>query len=164
MSTNAPVKRGLIKKIDADKNSYLVEFPDEDGVVSFWLDGPAGSTTGKKSRGAMFKPGTSVWCMVDWQGEDGCVVQAAYNKEDKTPNTVAENDHDAYEDGSVSEHDPVTHINRTMLKGGGARRIVEVDDGQNPPTRLQITGTGIYANKPVTIGDPPVPAMRGGRN
>lgn len=163
MSSNSPVKRGEVTEIDADGNRYRVKFPDEDGVQSFWLDGPSGATSGKKSRGAMFKVGSQVWCMVDWKGEDGCVVQGAFNKTDKTPNTVSENDHEAYEDGSMAEHDPVTHINRTVVKGDGARRFVEVDDGTNPPTRLQMTGAGIFVNKPIQIGDPPMPAVRGKR-
>lgn len=162
MSRSSPVKRGEITEVDADKNRYRVTFPDEDGVVSFWLDGPSGATSGKRSRGAMFKVGSSVWCMVDWQGEDGCVVQAAYNDKDQTPNTVGENDHDAYEDGAVAEHDPVTHINRVQLDHDDAVRFIEVKGGGDV-TRMKITPAGIFVNKPIVVtAVDPIP-LRGKR-
>ena len=157
MSKNAPVKRGEIVQVDGDGSRYRVKFPDEDGVTSFWLDGPAGATTGKRERGAMFKAGSQVWCLVDWDGEAGCVVQAAYNDQDKSPTTSAENDHVAHEDGAVAEHDPVTHINRLSLPATG-KRLIEVGD-----TRLLITKDGIVANKPITMAAIPPTPMRGKR-
>jgi phage baseplate assembly protein gpV len=163
MGANSPVKRGIIREGDADGNRYRVEFADEDGVVSFWLDGPSAGTSGKRERPAAFKVGSQVWCMVDWDGEDGCVVQGAYSKEDRPPNTVAENDHTAYEDGALAEHDPVTHVNRLQLIGDDAKRYIEVKGSSGLPTRMLITPGGIIVNKPIivaTINDIPVRGKR----
>ncbi|MBX9619509.1 MAG: hypothetical protein K2X10_10210 [Hyphomicrobiales bacterium] len=159
---NSPVKRGIVREVSPD-HRYRVEFMDEDGVVSFWLDGPSSGTSGKRERPAAFKPGSQVWCMVDWHGEDGCVVQGAFSQADQTPNTVTENDHVAYEDGAVAEHDPVTHVNRLQLTGTEAKRFIEVK-GNGPPTRLLITPEGIFVNKPIVvrdIDDIPVRGRRG---
>lgn len=160
--TNAPVKRGIVREVSPD-HRYRVEFMDEDGVVSFWLDGPSAGTSGKRERPAAFKPGSQVWCMVDWRGEDGCVVQGAFSQADQTPNTVTENDHVTYEDGAVAEHDPVTNINRLQLKGDKPKRYIEVKGKAGIPTRLLITADGIFANKPLVVMDIDDIPVRGGR-
>lgn len=145
MSKNSPVKRGEITEVDADGTRYRVKFHDEDGVQSFWLSGPSAGTTGMKQRGAMFKKGAQVWCLVDWNGEDGCIVQGVYNDKDKSPTTAAENDHTTHEDGAVDEYDPVTHVSRLDMPAGS--RLVNVGG-----TKMLMTPGGIIVNKPIVLG------------
>ena len=81
---SAPYKRGIVREVDGAKHKARVEFTDEDGVASWWLHVlGVGARTSKFY--AMPAIGDQVACMVDWRGEDGCVLGALYSEVDETP-------------------------------------------------------------------------------
>lgn len=155
--TNSPYKEGEVREVDADRRRARVEFPDEDGVVSFWLKVPGSGTRGAK-RATMPRVGELVGCLVDWRGESGMIVGSLYNDQDKSPTTALENDHTTHEDGAVVEHDPVTHVHRLQLPHAGSKLFLEAGG-----TRLLITKDGIIASKPVLVGNVPDIPVRGKR-
>ncbi len=61
-----------------------VQFDDEDGVVSHWIDVLGSSSTGIQ---AYSMPGMKdeVWCALDAKGESGCVLGSRYNAKDPAP-------------------------------------------------------------------------------
>lgn len=84
MSANSPYKRGLVKENDPANARSRVEFPDEDGVVSFWMSWPSGAAGASKFY-SQPDVGSQVHCLVDWKGEDGLIVATAYSKQDAPP-------------------------------------------------------------------------------
>jgi len=86
---SAPYKRGIVRDVDGAKHKARVEFADEDGVSSWWLH--VLSVGAAKSKFyAMPAIGDQVACMVDWRGEDGCVLGALYSEVDETPTANAD--------------------------------------------------------------------------
>jgi phage baseplate assembly protein V len=83
---NRPFKRGIVKEIDPARARVRVEFADEDGNVSFWLNVNQPAAAGNK---AYWMPdvGAQVNCLMDWDGEDGCVLGALYSEADAPPTT-----------------------------------------------------------------------------
>jgi len=82
--TSSPYKRGLVREVDAGRGRARVEFADEDGVVSFWLNVNQASV-GKVSISAMPPVGSQVNCLVDWRGEDGAVIGGVHSDGDPSP-------------------------------------------------------------------------------
>ena len=82
--TSSPYKRGLVREVDAGRGRARVEFADEDGVVSFWLNVNQASV-GKVSISAMPSVGSQVNCLVDWRGEDGAVIGGVHSEGDPSP-------------------------------------------------------------------------------
>lgn len=83
---SAQFKRGVIKENDPKRGRSRVEFPDEDGVVSFWLAWNMGAAGGSK----LFNQpdvGSLVNALVDRHGEDGVILGASYNDKDAPPTT-----------------------------------------------------------------------------
>lgn len=83
-SQNAGIRLGTIVDRDPKKKRVKVQFDDEDGVVTHWIDVPAKSSTGV----SVFQmPGAQdeVWCAMDAKGEGGCLIGSRYNKKDAPP-------------------------------------------------------------------------------
>ncbi|PZU89124.1 MAG: hypothetical protein DI527_16460 [Chelatococcus sp.] len=90
MSANSPFKRGIVRELRAEKAQARVEIEDEDGVSSFWLSVNSALASGNGSRVyAMPELGSQVHCLVDWRGEDGCILGASYSDKDPPPATDA---------------------------------------------------------------------------
>lgn len=81
---SAQFKRGIVRENDPKKGRSRVEFPDEDGVTSFWLSWNMGAAGGSK----LFNQpdvGSMVNTLVDRHGEDGVILGASYNDKDAPP-------------------------------------------------------------------------------
>ena len=81
---NPPFKRGVVKETDDKRARVRVEFQDEDGAVSYWLNVNQAAAAGNKSYW-MPDVGAQVNCLVDWDGEDGTVLGALYSDKDAPP-------------------------------------------------------------------------------
>lgn len=75
---------GKIVRNDPEKARSRVVFESEDGVESFWLRWNMGAA-GKSKMFNQPDEGSAVHCLVDRHGEDGCILGAGYNDEDKPP-------------------------------------------------------------------------------
>ena len=90
MSQNSPFKRGIVRELKPEKAQARVEFEDEDGVSSYWLSVNSPLASGGGSRiYAMPEVGSQVHCLIDWRGEDGCILGASYSDKDPPPATDA---------------------------------------------------------------------------
>lgn len=96
---NSPYKRGLIKEVDAAKARAKVTFADEGGNVSFWLNVNQAGTGANKSY-SMPDVGSQVNCLVDWDGEDGTILGAAFSEADKPPTSDGDTMHVRTEAGT----------------------------------------------------------------
>jgi len=155
LQRSAQFKRGVVTLIDgANPSRVRVKFDDEDGVQSFWLSVmTAGSMGTRHARTPRI--GEQVACLVDWRGEDGVIMGGLYSSADPRPAAARENDHVAFEDGSVAEHDPVSRTHRVQMPGGAL--FFAVGD-----TRLKITKDGVVTSKPIVTGDVPDIPLRSG--
>ncbi|QLP96148.1 MAG: phage baseplate assembly protein V [Rhodoblastus sp.] len=81
---SAQFKVGKVVRNEPEKGRSRVTFEDEDGVESFWLRWNMGASGKSKIFNAPDE-GSMVNCLVDRHGEDGCILGASYNDEDKTP-------------------------------------------------------------------------------
>lgn len=81
---SSPYRRGIVREVDGRRAKARVEFPDEDGVVSFWLNVNQ-MAAGSLKVYAMPPVGSQVNCLVDWRGEDGTVLGGAYSDADAPP-------------------------------------------------------------------------------
>lgn len=81
---NSAYKRGIVLENDDANARSRVRFADEDDTVSRWLywNMPAAGTS-KVYMGP--DVGSQVNCVVDHNGEDGCILGACYSKADPTP-------------------------------------------------------------------------------
>jgi len=84
MTMNSPYKPGIVLLNDYARGRSRVTFEDEDGTRSYWLRWNS-PFTGKSKFYNAPDIGSQVNCMVDWQGEDGCIVGASYSEKDATP-------------------------------------------------------------------------------
>lgn len=99
MSESSPYKRGIVLLNDPAKARSRVKIEDEDGVRSFWLAWNMGGAGASKIYNAP-DIGSQVNCLVDWRGEDGCILGARYSDKDKPPTS----------DGKLM---------KSLLEGGG---------------------------------------------
>ncbi len=93
---NSPYRRGTVTK--REKGRVKVIWADEDDNESFWLSVPQKGSGANKSW-SMPNEGEQVACLVDWDGEDGCVMGAIFNDEDTAPTDDGDMEHQVYESG-----------------------------------------------------------------
>jgi len=84
----AQYKNGIVREVDGARGLARVEFPDEDGVASWWLSVNSGFTGGSKSY-AMPEIGSQVACLTDERGEEGLIMGAIYSEKDLPPSIDA---------------------------------------------------------------------------
>ena len=82
--SNQAFKRGIVRENDAANARSRVEFVDEDGTVSRWLDWNMPAASASKFYVAP-DVGSQVHCLLDHHGEDGTIIGARYSKEDRPP-------------------------------------------------------------------------------
>ena len=109
---NSPFKRGIVKEVDAARARAKVQFADEDGNVSFWLNVNQPAAAGNK---AYWMPdvGAQVNCLVDWDGEDGAILGALYSQADPPPAT----------DGDAIHIRTASGMEIVISKGGGTLTV-----------------------------------------
>lgn len=105
---NQTNKRGIVVDRDPARQKIRVQFDDEDGVVSHWIDVLARSG-GSTKTSMMPDSGDEVWCALDAKGEDGCLMGVKYNAKNAPPYTSNDDIGLVWAGGSV-------HVN----KGSGA--------------------------------------------
>lgn len=81
---NQTNKRGIVVDRDPATQKIRVQFDDEDGVVSHWIDVLA-SAGGSTKTYMMPDMGDEVWCALDAKGEDGCLMGVKYNTQNTPP-------------------------------------------------------------------------------
>ena len=93
---NSPFRRGIVT--EREKGRVKVRFDDEDEVSSFWLHVPSRGTGANKDW-SMPNVGEQVGCLVDWDGEDGCVLGGLWSDKDTPPTDDPDVEHRKYESG-----------------------------------------------------------------
>lgn len=83
-SQNPAIRRGVVVDRDPKTMRVKVQFQDEDGVVTQWIDVVAKSATGV-SVFQMPGHGDEAWCAMDAKGEAGCLIGSRYNAKDAPP-------------------------------------------------------------------------------
>lgn len=81
---NQTNKRGIVVDRDPARQKIRVQFEDEDGVVSHWIDVLASAGSSTKTF-MMPDMGDEVWCALDAKGEDGCLMGVKYNTNNAPP-------------------------------------------------------------------------------
>ena len=92
------MKRGVV--IEGRGSQVRVQFDENDGVISPWLDVAQESTLGKRSF-RRFKPGELVRCYLDRKGESGEALFAIYNDANPAPADSDELFYEEAADGST---------------------------------------------------------------
>jgi len=82
-------RNGIVRQVDAKTGRARVEFPDADGMASWWLDVNSGFAGASKSF-AMPEIGSQVCCLTDDRGEAGVIFGAIYNDKDTPPQAGAD--------------------------------------------------------------------------
>ena len=135
---NRPFKRGIVKEIDPARGRARVEFQDEDGNISFWLNVNQQAAAANKSYW-MPDVGAQVNCLLDWDGEDGCIIGSLYSQADPPPTS----------DGDAIHIRTAAGLEVIVSKGGGD---ITVRNARN--VRVQATGeVRISAPKIVLEGE-----------
>lgn len=120
---NSPFKRGIIKELDFKKGRAKVEFSDEDGNLSYWLNVNQSSTGANKSY-SMPDKGSQVNCLVDWDGEDGCIMGAVWSEKDKPPTENGDLEYKKFASGAEVIVDRKTGA---MTIKGAQHLLIEAD-------------------------------------
>lgn len=128
---NAPYKVGVVREVDPSGKRARVEFADEDGTVSFWLNTNSRLARGNREYGN-HRRGSLVNCLVDWEGEDGCILGGAYNDEDAPPFNSDTMFGTKFEDGVRHTHDT----------GSGTTTIDAPTTDLGPEGRTEAAGVG----------------------
>ena len=109
-------KTGVVTEVSAAKCAARVQFPDNDGMVSFWL--PVLQHKSLKDK-HYFVPDVNehVACLLDDNGEAGVILGAIYSDADTPPVDSADKHHVTFEDGTVLEYDRKEHRLLADVKG-----------------------------------------------
>lgn len=107
IGNNHANKRGIITERDGDNQRVRVQFADEDGVTSMWID-VLGQGSSANASFDMPDEGDEVWCGLDPSGEGGCVLGTRYNAKDRPQQTDPKIKQRNFADGSVETHDTAT--------------------------------------------------------
>ncbi|MGI2326163.1 MULTISPECIES: phage baseplate assembly protein V [unclassified Methylococcus] len=105
----AHLRYGIVTAIDPAKSRLKAKFPDQDGLVSHWLNVSCQKSLKDK---AFWMPevGEQVACIMDEHLEDGTVIGAIYSGPDPVPEGVDEHWYGVwFEDGSVLYYRKDTH-------------------------------------------------------
>lgn len=77
-------RNGIVRQVDSKRGLARVEFTDQDGVTSWWLNVNQQVTSDSKSY-AMPEVGAQVNCLTDDRGEEGTILGAMYSDVDQPP-------------------------------------------------------------------------------
>ena len=81
---NQTSKRGIVVERDPVRQKIRVQFDDEDGVVSHWID-VLSNSGGSTKTSMMPDMDDEVWCALDAKGEAGCLIGVKYNAQNTPP-------------------------------------------------------------------------------
>lgn len=115
-------RRGIVVAVDEVTGRVRVQFPERDGVVSWWLDVLQDRTKGDRSYW-LPDPGEYVGCMMDEHDEAGAVLGSIFSTEDPPPVADANKRHRVHKDGAAFEYDRAAHIWSVSIPAGGKLRF-----------------------------------------
>lgn len=101
-------RRGIVVAIDPATARVRCQFPERDGLVSWWLDVLQDRTLGDRTYW-MPDIGEYVGCMMDEHDEAGAVVGSVFSSADPPPVTDPDKRHRVHKDGAVFEYDRKLH-------------------------------------------------------
>lgn len=144
---NSAYKRGVILENDDENGRSRVRFADEDDTVSRWLYwNMAAAGSSKVYMGP--DVGSQVNCLVDHNGEDGCVLGACYSKADPTPTTNGKLIKALLEGGFDLEYDRASGTMKIKIPAGFT---LDAEAGINLKGPVKIEGATLTHND-INIG------------
>jgi phage baseplate assembly protein V len=137
---------GIVASQDPSRCRVRVEFPDRDGLTSWWLPVLVAKTQNDKS---YYLPdvGEQVVCLMDEYDEDGAVLGSIYSDADQPPGGLSVNNvHWAAQDGGSVDYDRAAHRLSVNVPAGGTVTIaasgasiaIDKDGNVNVSTDKQI--------------------------
>ena len=99
---------GFVTALDEPGCKVRVQFPDLDGLESFWLPVIQGKTRRDKHY-RLPDVGEHVACLLDVRGEDGVVLGAIYSERDPAPVASVDKHHVVFDDGTLIDYDRASH-------------------------------------------------------
>lgn len=122
------MRRGVV--VDGRGSQVKVQFDDNDGVISPWLDVAQSGTVGKQAY-RRFKKGELVRCYLDRKGESGEALYAIYNDQAPAPADSDDVAHFIMSDGSVIVWEPgkltATNVGGLTITISGGKVIIDGD-------------------------------------
>lgn len=145
---NQTNKRGIVVDRDPKGQRIRVQFDDEDGVVSHWIDVLASSGGGTKTY-MMPDDGDEVWCALDAKGETGCLMGVKYNANAAPPFSSNDDIGLVWGGGSV-------HVNKAsgavIVKTSGAVTIEAGGTVKIKASSIELE-SGSLTHNGVNVGD-----------
>lgn len=143
------MKIGIVTSIDPATAKCRVQFPDQDGVQSYWLP-VLHHKTGKDKSYWMPDTGEHVCCLMDDNAEFGVVVGAIYSDADQPPVTSQDKYHVKFEDGTWIEYDRASHTLSAHVVGGTLEATVDVSATITSPLIKAVASTKVLCDTPLT--------------
>lgn len=103
------IRYGTIVQIDPARCTARVQFPDHDGVVSWWLQ-VLQSKTLKDRTYWMPDIGEHVACVMDEREEAGVILGAVYSEADPPPEDDPDVRRTVHHDGAIEVYDRKNHL------------------------------------------------------
>lgn len=111
-------KRGIVEEVDAATARVRVQFLEEQGLVSGWLEVLQGSACGDQDY-CIPGVGNQVAVLLDENEEAGCVLGAIYSQADVPPVLIASSRVTRLADGFCLEYDQTSHVLKVTVPSGG---------------------------------------------
>jgi phage baseplate assembly protein V len=106
---SAPTLRfGFVTALDESGCRVRVQFPDLDGLESYWLH-VLRPKTHRDKHYCLPDVGEQVACLLDGAGEDGVVLGAVFGERDAVPAASVDKHHVSFSDGATVEYDRAAH-------------------------------------------------------
>ncbi|TCW31404.1 phage baseplate assembly protein V [Gulbenkiania mobilis] len=99
---------GFVTALDEAGCRVRVQFPDLDGLESYWLHVPHPKTHRDKHY-CLPDVGEQVACLLDGAGEEGVVLGAIYSERDPAPVASVDKHHVVFDDGTLIDYDRASH-------------------------------------------------------
>lgn len=148
---NLSFRNGIVREVNPKDGLARVEFPDKDGVLSWWLNVNQSLTSDSKSY-SMPEIGSQVNCLTDERGEEGTIIGAMYSDVDQPPTDKANLVMKQMKGGRTEVYDKdggSYHVNQDApytIQIGAA--LVEITKSS---IRLTVGGTGIVIGGDGTV-------------
>jgi phage baseplate assembly protein V len=115
-------RRGIVEEVDAATCRVRVRFPQEQDLLSGWLDVLQGSTHEDKYYRIPPK-GNQVAVLLDEQNEAGCVLGAVYSTADAPPADADNVVVVTLSDGFEIKYNKTTHVLAVTVPSGGSLEL-----------------------------------------
>ena len=143
------MKIGIVTAIDPVTAKCRVQFPDQDGVQSYWLP-VLHHKTGRDKSYWMPDTGEHVCCLMDDNAEFGVVIGAIYSDADAPPVSSGDKYHVKFDDGTFIEYDRAAHKLTAHVVGGTLEATVDVSATVTSPLIKAVASTKVVCDTPLT--------------